>query len=180
GAPVPRGAVPIGGGEATFFLGDPRVRRFETLFASDELARAAPAMRLWGRLARCLPGETVDRWSDALVLRLKKDPPPEDPETGRFVVAVQGHGRGPGARVVLRGTSPYSVTGFLLAMGAQSLLEGKAQRFGYVSLSQSFGARRVLRRLEELGVEATIETTTARPVLEGADPSALAGDGVRG
>ena len=109
-----------------------------------------------------MPGDTLDQWSDALVVKLKKDPPAEEPETGRFVVAVTGRGGGRTVRVTLKGTSPYLVTGFLCAMAAQSLLEGKAQRSGYLSLAQAFGARHVLDRLEEIGTRTTIEAEGPR------------------
>ncbi len=149
-------ALRIGGGEATFLLGDRRVRSCSTWFASDDLARAAGFFGLWGKLSRVVPGETLDRWSDAAVLRLKRDPPAEKPETGRFVITVTA--RGPSRRVnaTLEGTSPYVVTGFLCAMAAQSVIDGKAERFGYCSISQAFGARYVLTRLEHEGTTMTI------------------------
>ena len=150
-------ALSVGAGETTFFLGDPRVRNCETLFASNDLARAAGIVKLWNHAARFVPGQVLDRCSDALVLKLKKDPPPEQPETSRFVVAALGEGDQQRVSVVLNGTASYVVTGFLGAMAAQALLEGKAQRFGYVSTPQAFGARYVLRRLEEIGTKATID-----------------------
>jgi len=175
--PVPgekeRGALRIGAGEATSFLGDARVRRCETWFASDDLARFAPVFGLWSKLSKVVSGDTLDQWSDALILKLKKDPPAEDPETGRFLVTVTGRGGGRTVRTTLNGTSPYRVTGFLCAMAAQSLLEGKAQRFGYRSLAQAFGARHVLDRLEEIGTRTTIEAEVPQRSHTTADPRRL-------
>lgn len=165
GANELRNAVSVGAGETTFFMGDPRVRNCETLFASDDLARATGIIKLWNHASKVISGEMLDRWSDALVLRFKKDPPSEHPETSRFVVVALGEGNQQRVSVVLNGTSPYVVTGFLGAMAAQSLLEGKAQRFGYVSTSQAFGTRYLLRRLEEIGTQATIDAPVAREVL---------------
>jgi len=158
--PIPgqkrRGALRIGAGEAASFLGDARVRRCETWFASDDLARFAPLFGVWSKLSKVVSGDMLDRWSDALVVRLKNDPPAEEPETGRFVVTVTGSGGGHSISATLNGTSPYLVTGFLCAMAAQSLLEGKAQHFGYRSLARAFGARYVLQRLEDIGTRSTI------------------------
>jgi hypothetical protein len=116
----------------------------------------------------------LDRCSDALVLKLKKDPPHEQPETSRFVVVALGEGDQQRVSVVLNGTSSYVVTGFLGAMAAQTLLEGKAQRFGYVSTPQAFGARYVLRRLEEIGTRATIDALVERATAQAGVSGAIA------
>ncbi|HEX7478362.1 MAG TPA: DUF5938 domain-containing protein [Polyangiales bacterium] len=169
-----RGALRIAAGEATFFLDDPRVRRCDTLFANDLLARAGTAAGLWNKLGRVLPGETLDKWSDAVIVRVKKDPPAEQPESGRFVITVVGQGGGKTVRAVLNGTSPYVFTGFMGAMAAQALLEGKAQRFGYGSIAQALGARYVLGRMEEIGTKATFEPPVAARSATGADSVARA------
>jgi Family of unknown function (DUF5938)/Saccharopine dehydrogenase NADP binding domain len=159
--PVPgqkdRMAMRVGAGETTFLLDDPRVRGCDTWFANDTLGRIAPSFGLWNRLSHVISGERLDEWSDSLVLKFKKDPPPEEPESGRFVVVVNGQGSGGKVRAVLSGTSPYIVTGSMCAFAAQALLEGRASRFGYVSLGQTFGARYVLERLEEGGTSAVFE-----------------------
>ncbi len=157
----PRRAVEIGAGEAAFLTGDRRVRACRTLFASDDLARVAPAFRLWSRLSRVVPGSVLDRCSDFLVGAIKRDPPAEEPDSGRFVVSVHGRGPAGAVRATLRGTSPYLVTGFLCAMTAQDLLAGKALRSGYLSLAQAFGARHVIDRLVEVGTTATVEALPA-------------------
>jgi hypothetical protein len=106
----------------------------------------------------------LDRWSDDLVHRLKKNPPPEDPETNRYVVVADGQGPSAKVRVVLSGTSAYVVTGFLCAAASQALLEGRAIRHGYASLSQAFGTRYALGRLAEIGTTMTVEGgNAARP-----------------
>jgi hypothetical protein len=167
-----RNALSVGASETTFFVGDPRVRNCETLFANNDLAKAAVIIKLWSGAAKYVSGEMLDRWSDALVLRLKKDPPPEQPETSRFVVAALGEGNQQRVSVVLNGTSPYVVTGFLGAIAAQLLLEGKARRFGFVSTAQAFGARYLLRRLDEIGTTATVDAPHAREVSRGGVPDA--------
>lgn len=153
-----RKSVQTGAGEATFFLGDSRVRSCNTYFASNDLARTVPFIRTWARLSNVIPGRVLDRWSDALVVKLKRDPPAEEPESGRYVIMVNADGPGGHVSAVLDGTSPYVVTGFLGAVGAQSVLEREVQRFGYASLAHAFGARYVLDRLEEVGTHMTLET----------------------
>ncbi len=155
--PLQQGAVSVGAGEAVFFIGDPRVHACETLFASAELVRALPLFRLWSHLGRVVPGGVLDTLSDALVHKLKKEPPSEDPHSGRFVVVAVGEGSDTRVRVTLRGTSPYKVTGFLCAMAAENLLAERSRCFGYASLAQAFGARPVLQRLEEMGTAMTVE-----------------------
>ncbi|HMJ14332.1 MAG TPA: DUF5938 domain-containing protein [Polyangiaceae bacterium] len=153
----PRKALRTGGGEATFFLGNPRVRNCDTWFANETLARAAKTFGIWNGMSRVVSGDALDRLSDTLVLKFKKDPPAEEQESGRFVIAVEARGGGNSVQVVLSGTSPYVITGFLCAAAAQDLLAGKARRFGYASLAQVFGARHVLSRLEEVGTKAQVE-----------------------
>jgi uncharacterized protein DUF5938/saccharopine dehydrogenase-like protein len=161
--PVPgqkaRRAMRVGAGEATFLLGDPRVRTCDTWFANDTLGRVAPWFGQWNRLSKVVPGDRLDEWSDALVLKFKKNPPPEDPESSRFIVAVHGKGAGGDIRAILSGTAAYALTGYVCAFAAQALLEGRAARFGYVSLGQTLGTPYVLKRLEEGGTTATFERT---------------------
>lgn len=160
-------------GEATFLQGDPRVKHLDTLFVSNDLAKVAPAFGAWQRLSRLVDGERLDEISDALVLKLKKDPPPEDVKANLFVVSAVGRGAGQTVRVLLSGSSPYISTGFLGAMAAQALLEGKATRFGYASLAQTFGADYVLGRLQEIGTRTSVHVgkasrrPMARPQLVG-------------
>ena len=160
------GALCVAAGEVTFLAGDARVRNCKTFFASDTLARASTAFAAWvlfanRMLGRLVKGDTLDAWSDAIVLKVKKDPPPEDREHNRFVVTVVGEGGGKTVTVQLDGDSPYIFTGFMGAMAAQELLAGHARRFGYVSLAQTIGARRVLERIEEIGTTTRIEITGA-------------------
>ena len=156
------GALCVGAGEATFLAGNPRVKNCVTYFASDTLARVAPAFGFWRAMAnnvltKFASPEKVDSWGDAVVLKLKKDPPLEDVAENLFVISVIGEGGGRRVNVQLNGTSPYIFTGFMGAMGAQELLGGKATRFGYVSLAQTLGARHVLSRIEEIGTTSTIQ-----------------------
>ena len=156
-----RPAIRAGAGEATFFEGDGRTRRCETFFANETLGRVAPIFKLWNGLATVVSGDTLDRWSDDVIGRLKKNPPPEDPGTQRYVVVARGKGPKAAVRAVLRGTSPYAVTGFLCAMTAKELLAGKALRHGYASIAQALGARYVLDRLAEIGTTGTVEADRA-------------------
>lgn len=157
----PRPAIRAGAGEVTFFESDARTRNCETFFANDTLGRVAPIFKLWNGLASVISGETLDRWSDEVILKLKKNPPPEDPATQRYVVVANGKGPSASTRVVVNGSSPYAVTGFLCAMAAQTLLAGKATRYGYVSPGQAFGPRYVFQRLEEIGTTVTVDAGQA-------------------
>jgi hypothetical protein len=156
GGEVRRG-LRVGSGEITFLQGDPRVRFADTTFTSNELARVAPIFGMWNRISRVVDGDLLDRVSDAVIPKLKKDPPAEDPATQRFVIKVVGEGKGKRVKAYLRGHSPYISTGFISAFAAQSVLDGKSQRSGYASLAQAFGARYVLNRLKEIGSELSFE-----------------------
>ncbi|MEY4510896.1 MAG: hypothetical protein RLZZ450_3018 [Pseudomonadota bacterium] len=164
GGEVRRG-LRVGSGEITFLQGDPRVRFADTTFTSNELARVAPIFGMWNRISRVVDGDLLDKVSDALIPKLKKDPPAEDPATQRFVIKVVGEGKGKRVRAFLRGHSPYISTGFISAFAAQGVLDGKAQRTGYASLAQAFGARYVLGRLQEIGAELSFEGPTKDHVL---------------
>jgi hypothetical protein len=163
-----RRALRLGAGETTFLLADPRVKQCDTWFANDDLARTAGAIGVWARLSTVVAGDALDRWSDALIEKLKRDPPPEDPATARFVVTVTAHGPDHTVRAVVNGSAAYIVTGFLCAMAAQDLLAGKALGFGYRSLGQAFGVRHVITRLREVGTRVTVdgvEPDRAAPVV---------------
>ncbi|MDB4972219.1 MAG: hypothetical protein JWN48_560 [Myxococcaceae bacterium] len=152
-----RRGLRVGSGEITFLQGDPRVRFADTTFTSNDLARVAPVFGMWNRISRVVDGDLLDKISDAVIPKLKKDPPAEEPATQRFIVKVVGEGRGKRVKAFLRGHSPYISTGFISAFAAQSVLDGKAQRTGYASLAQAFGARYVLSRLQEIGTELSFE-----------------------
>lgn len=152
-----RKALRLGAGEATFLLGNPRVKQCDTWFANDDLARAGGVIAAWAKLSTVVPGDALDRWSDALIEKVKKDPPPEDPATARFVITVTAQGPGRTVHALVNGTAAYRVTGFLCAMAAQDLLEGKAERFGYRSLGQAFGVRHVIARLREVGTRIAVD-----------------------
>jgi hypothetical protein len=163
GGEVRRG-LRVGSGEITFLQGDPRVRHADTTFTSNELARVAPIFGMWNRISRVIDGDLLDRVSDAVIPKLKKDPPAEEPATQRFVIKVIGEGRGKRVKAILRGHSPYISTGFIAAFAAQAVLEGKAQRTGYASLAQAFGASYVLGRLQEIGTELSFDGPAAAHV----------------
>lgn len=157
-----RRGVRIGAGETTFLQGDPRVKHVDTVFTSNDLARISPVFGVWQRLGQVLDGDKLDSFTDWLVPTLKKDPPAEDRAENLFVVMVHASGAGQKLRILMHGTSPYDSTGFIAAMAAQELLAGKAKRFGYASLAQAFGARGVLKRLEEIGTKTVVEDGTKK------------------
>jgi short subunit dehydrogenase-like uncharacterized protein len=162
----PTRALCVGAGEATFLCEDPRVKNCNTYFVSEGLVRAVGVFKTWNLLAnrvlnRWVPGEALDAWSDKTVLKFKKDPPAEQADVHKFVNWVVGTGGGKTVRVTMHGTSQYVTTGFIAAMTAQEILQGKAQRFGYVSVAQTLGARHLLERLKEMDCTTTIEVGDA-------------------
>ncbi len=157
-------AVRLGSGEPTFLMADSRVQNCEVYFASNTLARVVPMFRFWKVLESVVSGETLDRWSDALVERFKRNPGREEPESGRFVIDTTGKGPGGTVHVVMNGTSPYLLTGFLGAAGAQAVVQGRQIGAGYVSLAAAFGTDYLLKRLEEIGTTVTV-TKHAAPAL---------------
>lgn len=159
-----RKALRIGTSEPTFLIDDPRVKSCEAWFASDTLARAVPVFQFWKFLNGFIATDTLDRWSDALVERFKKNPAREEPVSGQFVVNTTATGPGGRVQVVMNGTSPYLLTGFLCAVGAQTLLRSKPLATGYVSLAKAFGTAYMLKRLEEAGTFTTVtrDVTAAR------------------
>jgi hypothetical protein len=163
-------ALRIGTGEPTFLMSDSRAQNCEVHFASDTLARAVPIFRFWKLLNSVVSGETLDRWSDALVERFKRNPEREEPESGRFVVHTVGKGPGGHMSVVMNGTSPYLLTGFLCAVGAQTILQGQVRETGYVSLAKAFGTHYMIKRLEEAGTF----TTVTRHLVASATPATQA------
>lgn len=159
-------ALVVGAGETTFLCGDARVQNCKTYFVSEALVRASGAFRLWrslanGVLSRVVSAEALDAWSDKQVLKFKKDPPPEQADVHKYVNWVVGTGGGKTVRVIMHGTSQYVTTGFIAAMTAQELLQGKAQRFGYVSVAQTLGAHHFLERMKEMDCTTTIEVSDA-------------------
>lgn len=153
---ITRNALRLGTSEPTYLMDDARVQNCEAFFASDALARAVPLFRFWKFLSGFISIDKLDRWSDKLVETFKKNPGREENESGRFVVHITGKGPGGNVQVVMNGTSPYMLTGFLCAVGAQTLMQGKPLEAGYVSLAKAFGTDYMLKRLEEAGTFTTI------------------------
>lgn len=151
-----RNAMRTGTSEPTYLMDDPRVQSFEAWFASDTLARAVPVFRFWKYLLKYFSMDTLDRWSDKLIETFKRNPAREEPESGKFQVVTTGKGPGGTVEVVMNGTSPYMLTGFLCAVGAQTLQQGKPLAAGYVSLAKAFGTDYMLKRLEEAGTFTTV------------------------
>ncbi len=158
-----RRGLRIAAGETTFFQGDLRVKRMDTIFASTDFTKVVPVFGAWQDPSQVFNGDKPDALGGELVPRLERHPPAEDRTTELFVIKVTGGGRhGRRIRVIQSGSSPCRSTGFLCAMGAQSLLENKTKRFGYVSLAQAFGAAYVLSRMEEIGMKTTIASLDAK------------------
>lgn len=136
----------IGGGDATYFLNDPRVKNNQTLFGAW-----SPFLNTWTSMQDFAPLDMVDRWTDEYVDAVKKTPPPEDPNNSGFIIAAWGTGEGVSSLCVIDGRMPYVLTGFLCAEAASRCLEGKMKRTGYVSIAQAFGARSILKAMEKVG-----------------------------
>lgn len=161
-----RGALRVGTSEQTYLLNDPRVQTCEAWFASDALARAVPIFRFWKFLNSFISMDTLDRWSDKAVATFKRNPEREEPVSGQFVVVTKGTGPGGSVEVVMNGYSPYMLTGYLCAVGAQTLMQGKQLDAGYISLAKAFGTDYMLKRLEEEGTHTTVTrklTASAAP-----------------
>ncbi|MDH5671716.1 MAG: DUF5938 domain-containing protein [Myxococcales bacterium] len=152
-----RPALEIGAGEATWFLGDTRVRNARTFFANADLARAAGPMKAMKRAEAVLSLERLDKWSDGLIERYKKNPGRERPEDTRFVVYAVGEGNHSRAMCALYGSMSYDVTGWIAAECARRTLEGHVERYGYRSAPQAFGTRAMLRAMEDAGIRADIQ-----------------------
>ncbi|PCJ44482.1 MAG: saccharopine dehydrogenase [Moraxellaceae bacterium] len=154
-----RSAVPVGAGEASFFRHDSRVKNCETLFTSDDLAKAIPFMKVGTLASKLVPQKHVDRVTDKLVLLVKKDPPAEDPANSRYVAGCIAEGNSARAKVIIYGVSPYATTGFLCADAAERILKGEAKRYGFASMAQAFGARNVLDGMGRFGAQYEVESS---------------------
>jgi short subunit dehydrogenase-like uncharacterized protein len=77
-------------------------------------------------------------------------PTPEERAKTRFAVVAEAHGPQGGRRVTLTGRDPYSLTGLLIARGAQLLRDGRASGTGALAPAEVFDARTFLEGLAPL------------------------------
>lgn len=159
-----------GTSDATFYMDDARVRNISQFFCSAGVASMAKVLEPWVRRSKFVPGAWMDSFTDSVVLKLMKEPPPETIENGRFVVFAVGLGNDLRKKVILTGSRPYASTGFIGAYTARELMAGKAQRYGYMSVPQAFGARTVARDMEEVNTHLKVEFFDPSASTIGASP----------
>ncbi|MCP5433374.1 MAG: saccharopine dehydrogenase NADP-binding domain-containing protein [Alphaproteobacteria bacterium] len=145
--------LPWGGGaEPLWYQDHPRVRNARTVVAlSDEgvnwiLSVQKEYEEAAKRLSPAELEELTNKWGNE---RTPVSPPRENPDYNRTVISVRARGRNVGREVVLYGSASYEQTGVFIAEGVQRLLEGKEKGHGWISPSQAFGHRELIRALVE-------------------------------
>src|SRR5205085_10754773 len=84
-------------------------------------------------------------------------PTPEERAKARFAVVAEAHGPQGDRRVTLTGRDPYSLTGLLIARGAQLFRDGRASPAGALAPAEAFDARTFLDGLAPLLEIAAVE-----------------------
>lgn len=150
-----------GGAEPIWYQDHPQVRNCKVLvsFGSQQHMETVAA----------LTREFRDKWMDKPLEEQERatnemghqmttqEPPRDDPNVSRTIVSCHGRGELAHASAVLWGVRGYDQTGHLGAIVLQRVLAGKLLAHGFVSPSEAFGARALLREWSEAGlVEAEV------------------------
>lgn len=133
----------------------PTVRTVRTYLAvPGPVAAIAP---LFARGAGLLLGARVQRFLESRIDAGGIGPGDERRDQPWWVMArVRARG-GRGTRVTASGYDPYGITAVIVALGAQWLLDGRAQRSGVVTSAQAFDPRAFLDALSASGVSWRVD-----------------------
>jgi hypothetical protein len=124
------------------------------LAVPGSVATVAP---LLARGAGLLLGARVQRLLESRIDAGGVGPGDERRDQPWWVMArVRARG-GRGTRVTASGYDPYGITAVIAALGAQWLLEGRAQRGGVVTSAQAFDPRAFLDALSGSGVSWRVD-----------------------
>lgn len=153
-------ALPWGGGcEPVWFSDDPRVRNCSVLTAfgnSDFIDVLVNSMKEYHKQAETLSEEELEELTNTWGGNISSTPEREQFEVNRFIVSCYGRGTQVVNHCVIGGTAPYIQTGFLCAEGAHRLLNGQGRQAGFASAAQVFGARELLGRLADAGMQSRV------------------------
>ncbi|MCM3419777.1 saccharopine dehydrogenase family protein [Sphingopyxis alaskensis] len=147
-----------GGGEALWYLDDPRVTNCTTLvgFKNQQMfGGVLKVLEEFEEKYRELSYDEQEEVTNALGAQITEtEPDREDPDRNRSVISCVGRGNMAGVTVVMRGNSPYLQTGALAAEAAKRLIGGKLLAAGFQSPAKAFGARNIVNAWAELGYHA--------------------------
>ncbi len=145
-----------GGGESVWFQQDPRVRNCSTLVSFTNQAAMAHTLHLmrefeekYKKLPRPQQEAATNQWGRAI---MSGEPPREDLEVHRTIVACFGRGRTRSFSAMLWGTCGYEQTGAIAAIGIERILRGKFHGSGFTSPAAAFGAHNLMRGWAEEGL----------------------------
>jgi short subunit dehydrogenase-like uncharacterized protein len=79
-------------------------------------------------------------------------PPRENPREHRTIDVVVGRGSTDSVQCAVYGTCCYRQTGLIQAFAAQQLVRAAPRKVGFASAAEAFGAREILRMLEDHGL----------------------------
>ena len=156
-------AASLGSSETTFYIDNPQVRNCETLFVHEQFQVMTGPLRWARRFDRWFNEKRVDGFIDRMVLRYKKDPPPESTEHSHYVAGCFAEGKGVRSSTIVYGVGPYITTGFICALTAEKLVAGEQRKVGYTSMGQAFGAKNMLDALGEVGANYVTERVSNQP-----------------
>lgn len=137
-----------GGGEALWYLDDPRVRNCSTLvgFKNQEMfSGVLGVLEEFEEKYRELSYDEQEKVTNDLGGQITtEEPGRENPDENRSVISCIGRGNMKGVTVVMRGNSPYLQTGALAAEAAKRILDGKLLAAGFQSPAKAIGARNIV------------------------------------
>lgn len=141
-------ALPWGGAcEPVWYEHDERVRNCSVLTAIGEhiVDGLTQVIAAFNEQAQDLPQEQKEAWTNAVGDQMNTgEPPPDDVEVQRSVVACYGQGRQVTTQFVLSLSAPYVWTGEICAEAAHRLLAGQLKAAGFQSAAKAFGHRELL------------------------------------
>jgi short subunit dehydrogenase-like uncharacterized protein len=157
--------LPWGGGcEPLWFEDDPRVRNCRVIVAFPHMPLidwVIQAMNAYVEAEKTKTDAELEDMTNEWGRQVAQQPPRENPEVNRCLIAVKARGTTHGFEQTYFNTSPYLQTAAMIAEACAQLLGGAPRRTGFASPTQAFGARRLADALAEVQLHQPIGSTAA-------------------
>jgi short subunit dehydrogenase-like uncharacterized protein len=129
------------------------VKSFGGLLDRQIMENVVATEKLYQEQIAPLPKEEQERRLSVMANSVQAGTPPRENEReNRTIDVIAGRGTTASVQCVILGTCCYKQTGLIQAFAAHNLIHAAPRKTGFASAAEAFGAREVLRVLEDHGL----------------------------